>query len=164
VIPEKYLEVAAGRLSDDGVEVTKGQLGGLPVLIGYRSRFRWLWMGTRLHVLTVIATPPGPITGEHLQNFTDAVLDHAIASKGQWRGLQSGVAVIPAMVGEQVSPEAEAFATTRVVKKFAAFAWPVVVDLSTGTVHSHQGRVAIGGIYAGYLRQQIALALPVPSA
>ena len=159
---EDYLSHAAGRLTADGATVSSGQIGGLNAIVGYRSQFRLSWMATHLHLLTVIAAKPDVSAGD-LPAFVDAALDYAKAAKGQWRGLQSGVAVIAALIGHQVDPGAAAYARDQLVRKFAALAWPVVVDLSTGQVHSHQGRVAIGGIYAGYLRQQTAIALPEPA-
>jgi hypothetical protein len=159
---EDYLNLAAGRLTADGATVSSGQIGGLNALVGYRSQFRLAWMATRLHLLTVIAAKPH-VSAADVPAFVDAALDHAKAEKGRWRGLQSGVAVIAALIGQQVDPSAAAFARDQLVRKFAVIGWPAVVDLSTGQVHSHQGRVAIGGIYAGYLRQQTAVALPEPA-
>jgi hypothetical protein len=159
---EDYLTVAASRLTADGAAVSSGRIGGLDAVVGYRSQFRLAWMATRLHLFTVIAAKP-EVSGGDLSAFVDAALDHAKAAKGQWRGLQSGVAVIAALIGQQVDPSVAAFARHQLVRKFAAVAWPAVVDLSTGQVHSHQGRVAIGGIYAHYLRQQTAIALPEPA-
>lgn len=159
---EDYRALVSSRLTADGATVSHGQIGGLDVLVGYRSQFRLTWLATRLHLLTVVATKPYVSAGD-LAAFVDAALDHAKAEKGRWRGLQSGVAVIAALIGQQVDPGESAFARDRLVRKFAAVAWPAVVDLGARQVHSHQGRVAIGGIYAGYLRQQTAVALPEPA-
>ena len=46
------------------------------------------------------------------------------------------------------------------MRDFAAFAWPVAVDVSTGDRFSHEGRPALGAIYTGWMREQIAFATP----
>lgn len=158
--PDEYLHLVASRLSAGGAVVNVGQIGGLHTVLGYRSQFRLTWMATRLHLITAVAAAPGPLTAEGLRYFTDAALDYAKSQKGQWRGFQSGVGVIAALVGHQVAPDAAAYANGQLVRKFAAFAWPAAVDLTSRQVYSHTGRVAIGGIYAGYMREQTALALP----
>ena len=76
------------------------QIGGLNAIVGYRSHFRLAWMATRLHLLTVIVAKPH-VAAADVPAFVDAALDHAKAEKGQWRGLQSGVAVIAALVGQE---------------------------------------------------------------
>ena len=76
------------------------------------------------------------------------------------RGAQSGVAAITVLVGESVDEAAAQYARKELVRHFAAFAWPVTVDLSTGERSSHVGRPAIGAVFTGWMRQQIAATLP----
>lgn len=158
---DEYLAGVAERLGAGGATVTTEYFRGVPAVVGHRSEFRLRWMATKLNLFTVaIATPS--VSAESLRLFSEDVLDFATAKKGQFRGFQNGLAVIPVQVSEQVAPDAVALAESKIVKRFSAFAWPAVVDLSAGTVHRHQGRVAIGGVYASWMRQQTDLALTPP--
>lgn len=156
--PDEYLSLVAERLRADGAQVTTEYFRGVPAVVGYRPQFRLRWMATRLNLFTVVLPEP-LITPERLKHFSEEVLDYATSQKGQFRGLQNGVAAIPVQVGSQVNPEAVEFAEGQLIRRFSAFAWPAVVDLSTGRVHSHKGRAIIGGIYASWMRQQTAIAL-----
>jgi hypothetical protein len=64
------------------------------------------------------------------------------------------------MLGTQVGPDAVAMAKDKLIRRFSAFAWPTVVDLATGEIHRHEGRVMLGGIFASWMHQQISVALP----
>lgn len=156
--PDEYLNGVADRLRADGASVTHEQFGGVDAFVGYRSQFRLRWMATKLNLFTVVVSQPS-ITADGLQQYAKDVLDFANSQKGRFRGLQNGVAAIPVQVGSEIETGAIAFAESKIVKRFAAFAWPAVVDLSTGGVHRHQGRVALGAVYASWMRQQTDLAL-----
>lgn len=156
--PEEYLSLVAERLQADGAEVTTEQFRGVPAVVGYRPQFKLRWMATRLNLFTVVL-PAGRVTPEGIKQFSEEVLDFATSQKGRFRGLQNGVAAIPVQISSQVTPEAIELAQSKLIRRFSAFAWPAVVDLSTGKVHSHRGRVAVGGIYASWMRQQTAVAL-----
>jgi hypothetical protein len=156
--PEEYLNLVAERLQADGAEVTTEYFRGVPAVVGYRPQFKLRWMATRLNLFTVVL-PTERVTPAGLKQFSEEALDFATSQKGRFRGVQNGVGAIAVQVCPQATPEAIDFARTTLVRRFSAFAWPAVVDLSTGTVHSHQGRVVVGGIYASWMRQQTAVAL-----
>jgi hypothetical protein len=156
--PEEYLTLVAERLQADGAAVTTEYFRGVPAVVGYRSQFRLRWLATRLHLFTIALSAPR-VTPEGLKQFCEEALDFANSQKGRFRGLQNGIAVIPVQIASQINPEAITFAQTTLIRRFSAFAWPAVVDLSTGRVHSHQGRVLLGGIYGPWMRQQTAVAL-----
>lgn len=157
--PDEYLDAAAERLRVDGAEVSTAQMRGLTALVGYRSDFRWRWAATRLHLFTVLINVPS-VTAAELELFAGDALDFALSQKGHYRGFQSGVAAIPVLISSRVDPDAVTFANTRLIRRFAAMAWPVAVDLSLQRSYRHEGRVAMGGIYASWMRQQTTVALP----
>lgn len=160
--PDQYLELVAKRLQDGGAEVSSEDVGGTTVLVGYRPRFRLAWMATRLHLFTVVA-PVQTVTLDGLTRFTQDALTYAIKRKGRLRGLQTGVAAIPVMVGVAVEPAAAAYAQHQLLKRWSAFAWPAAVDLSSRRSFRHEGRVVVGGLYANWMRTQSELATPEPS-
>ena len=158
----RYLDLVRTRLEDDGAAVSSATIGGSQALVGYRSRFRLAWWATRLHLFTVASEVPS-VTAEGLEQFTRDALAYAVSAKGRLRGLQTGVATIAVLVGTTVDPAAVAYAQDELPKRWGAFAWPTAVDLTAKVVHRHEGRVVVGGTYAGWLRSQTAVALPDPT-
>ena len=101
---------------------------------------------------------------DYLSTLPDKLRDRLIPGrkKGRFRGLQNGVAVIPATVASEVQPAAIEVATGQLIRRWAAFAWPTLVDTSAGHVYRHEGQVTIGGLYANWMRLQIAQIFPQP--
>ena len=155
----QYRALVEARMVENGYQVQHSDPTGL---LGYRRQFRLRWMATTLHLLVNVAVAD-VVTGAQLGQFTQATLEHAKAVKGDLRGFQSGVAAITAVIGHEVGESAATFARDTIVKGFAAFAWPVVVDLSAGTRISHVGRPVLGAVYTSWMRQQIDLLLPAPA-
>ncbi|MEU7610898.1 levansucrase [Micromonospora sp. NPDC049204] len=155
-----YLTAAGERLRSDRCEVWTENWGGVPVLIGHRGDFRMRWMATKLHLFTV-AAPATLVTADALQRFTATAMDYVLARKGQLRGLQTGVAVFPALVGVQVDPAASAWAQGGQQVKFAAVARPVAVEVGSGTASAYRGNPVLGFIYAAHLRNKLNTYFPV---
>ena len=155
----QYVDDISSSLRTAGYEVGMHAIGGMPALTGYRSDFKLQWMASRLHTFVTVRSVPVVTVGE-LEAFAQASLEYTKAAKGAMRGVQSGVAAIAVLVGESVEEDAAQYARKQLVRNFAAFAWPVTVDLSTGERSSHRGRPTIGAIFTGWMRKQIATALP----
>jgi len=71
--------------------------------------------------------------------------------------------MITVAVSDKVDESAFEVARKELVRGYAAFAWPVVVDLASGRREFHVGRPKIGFIFNGWMRQQIDVAAPTPS-
>src|ERR1700677_2208559 len=127
--PSEYLEETRARLRRDGNEVAEVQFSGGPVVVGYQSKFRLRWLATKLHLFTIVACAPA-VTAELLQRITAESFSYANNMKGTFRGLQSGFAVVPAVVSEHVLPDARQLVERRPAHHWAALTLPVVVDLS----------------------------------
>lgn len=158
--PEEYRDAVEARMPAAGYTV---QQTGAFGLIGYRKDFKLRWAASTLHLLVHVATVPH-VTADALEQYTRGALEHAKATRGQMRGLQSGVAVITSLVGASADEAAHAYATSQVVKGYAAFAWPTVVDLETGVRSSHAGRPILGAFFTGWMRAQVDALLPQPDA
>lgn len=156
VTPQEYVDAVGGRLRDGGAAVSLQTLAGGEAVVGYRSEFRWQWLATKLHLFTVVLIVP-EVTASALEDFSNEVLTYGIRRKGRFRGAQIGVAAIPVLVASVVEPAAAAYARDVLIRRWSAFAWPAVVDLGRNTVSTHEGTVQVGGIYAGYMREQTAL-------
>lgn len=158
--PVGYQSLVQERLVTSGYTLMSTPPWGL---VGHRKDFRLRWMATTLHLLVHVTTT-AHVTADGLAQFTRSALDHAEAAHGQLRGLQSGVAVIAAVVGESADEDAHAYALREIRKEMAAFAWPVLVDLNAGVRSSHAGSPVIGAVYTSWMRRQIETLLPQPDA
>lgn len=156
---DAYIQATGARLAADGCEVRTEDWHGIPVLVGYRADFRLRWMATKLHLLTVVA-PASAVTQHDLEAFTSTAFDYAQARKGQLRGLQSGVAVLPALVGTHIDPAAAGWAGQKQLVRFGSVARPVAVDVTTGAVACFRGTAALGFVYSGHLRRKLDLYFP----
>lgn len=156
--PLEYRAAVESRMVAAGYQIQQSDAYGL---IGYRKEFKLRWMASTLHLLVHVTAVP-QVTGQGLMEHTQAALEHAKARRGEMRGLQSGVAVITAVVGETADEAAHDYARREIVKGFAAFAWPTVVDLGAGVRTSHVGRPVIGAVFTPWMRQQIETVLPQP--
>jgi len=126
---------------------------GRDALVGRTSEFKLLrWMATKLHTFLVAAPFPAGVTAAELDTFMGAALQHASSNKGGLpRGFQTGVAAIVVAVTQRPSPEAVAWATKVHGRNFAAFPWPVLVDIESHTA-VQPNRMVIGGLYSSYLK------------
>lgn len=155
---QEYMDAVADRLQGDGTTVSMELLPRGEALVGYRSQFRLRWMATKVNLFTVVRVSP-EVTVSALEDFTNEALDYGVKLKDRFRGLQTGVAAIPVLIGDRVEPAASDYARTVLLRRLAAFAWPAVVDLEREVVSTHEGSVTVGGMYASWMRDRTALAL-----
>jgi hypothetical protein len=157
---DQFLNDAAARLTSNGYTVTSNaQVGAHAALVGQISEFRWRWMATRVHLFVAVRAVD-EVTIDELDRFTRDTLDYADAAKGKMRGFQSGVAGIGVLVGNSVHDGAARFAEREIVRRYAAFAWPVAVDATTQQVWEHTGRPGVGAVFTSWMRQQIQIIAP----
>jgi hypothetical protein len=158
--------VAIGRaLARHGYDVAADTVDGLPVVVGRRSDFRLRWMAVRLHTFVVVArfrTDLVPPASPVLERFLDASCAYAAAHKGGLpRGLQTGTAAVAVAVVDDGDDGARAWADHPHGRRFAAMAYPVAVEASTGRV-THPPRMMVGAVFNGHLRR-IAEAIVAPA-
>jgi hypothetical protein len=116
-------------------------------------------MATKMHLFTIVA-PATSISQSAIEAFANSALDYVVARKGQLRGLQSGVAAFPALVGTQVDPQAEAWAQQTQRVRFAAMARPVVANAITGTAAAFRGNAVLGFLYSAHFRRKLNAYFP----
>lgn len=161
---QQYLRNVEARLAEGGFAVTPhADLGGGTACVGHRSEFTWLAM-SRMHLFFCVEAVD-TVTSGGLEEFAQRAVGYANAQKGALRGLQSGLAVVPVQIGAAVQEDARHFAQHQLVRKFAAFAWPVAVDATQEVAYRHLGRPTIGAAFTGWMRRQVdAITLePVPA-
>lgn len=161
--PDVYLDVVRQLMAADGCEVTQERVGSMPTMVGYRRQMRAL---TRMHIFTAVAQTDR-VDEAGLRDFVEAVVNLGVERKGQWRGMQSGVIVLPVLVAKTV--EAGATALTQKAYRlnlagFAAMAQPAIVDLTADEVWTFRGTRLWGYAYNALIKQKYATYLPKPSA
>jgi hypothetical protein len=156
---ESCLEAVRARLATDGCTVTAEHLGSTPVTVGYKAQFKAL---TKMHIFTVAAAVER-VDETAVRSFTDAVTQLARNRKGQWRGAQSGVLVLPILIASVVDPSAIVLTAKPYrlhLDGFAVMANPAIVDATSGAVHTFRGRRIWGYVYNGMIKKKLALYLP----
>ena len=138
--PENYVHTVGARLEAGGFEISRPDLPGGTALVGFRSEFRWRWLATKVN----------------------ESLDYGVRQKGRGRGLQADVAVIPGLVAQEPEDATVYAATENLITRFAAFAWPTLVDCTAHQVYRNDGPVVAGRPYATWMRHQIAEPFPEP--
>lgn len=157
-----YISAIRDRMTRGGYDTHTGALPPGAVILGHRAEFRWAWYATRLHLFVAVKQLRSA-TRNDLQDFTAETLAAGKRAKGRLRGLQNGVGAIAVLVADHVDTDAARFAETELVRQFAAFAWPVTVDLSTGQRVAHIGKPRIGHIYNSWMQEQLDGVIPAPS-
>lgn len=160
--PDDYLEETRARLSRDGNKVAEVQFPGGPVVVGSQAKFRLRWFATKLNLFTVVASVP-QVTVDTLMRFTTDSIAYADRLKGRFKGQQTGIGVIPALVSDRVLPDARQLAEARPAKYRAIVVFPVVVDLATNATYSYSGPMLAGSIYRAWVRERISVTLPPPT-
>ncbi|MFI6761436.1 levansucrase [Micromonospora sp. NPDC050417] len=159
--PQAYLQSLSERLTADGCSVSRQDWNGFPVVVGRRSDFRIQWMATKLHLVTV-AADVSRISAESIESFTTNAMEYA--KRDVLRGMQSGVAVFPTLISDEVEPAASQWAAQRQRIGFAAMGRPVVVDTARGTTSCFRGTTALGLIYSSHIRRKLGLYFPPETA
>ncbi|GIF49377.1 hypothetical protein Afe04nite_39160 [Asanoa ferruginea] len=90
----------------------------------------------------------------------------AVERKGQWRGMQSGVIVLPVLVAE--SADAGAVAISQRPHRlnlggFAVMAQPAIVDLAAGRSHIFRGTRLWGYAFNALIKRTLSSYLPDPA-
>ncbi|NYT93922.1 hypothetical protein [Salinispora sp. H7-4] len=163
VARDAYVATVRQRLVADGCAVTDERLGAAPVVVGYRSQVRLL---ARIHVFTVVAKMDR-VQERDLRTFVDDVVRLGLDRKGQWRGVQSGVLVLPVLVTEAADPAATALTRQAYRLNLAGFgvmAQPAVVDVRAGRVWTFRGTRIWGYAYNSLIKKKYQTYLPEPSA
>lgn len=125
---------------------------GRPSVIARRSDFKVKWFATRLHTFLIATSFVSTPAADELDVFLRGSREHAVANKGGLpRGLQTGTAAIAAALVPEVPPGLSEWARRSHARRFAAITFPVLADLSTGSL-VHPERMVVGGIYRRHLR------------
>jgi hypothetical protein len=151
------------RLTEDGCKVWTDQVGGRPALVGHRVNLLPQMLFSRIHLYTVAADLER-VTGDDVWGFATEVSRYVKSTSNSLRGLQSGIAVFSVLISPNVTRDAIEASSRKAPVRFALRVQPVVVDASTGAVHTNRKGQLIGLMMNGHLRRKVNLYLPVPAA
>ena len=159
----KYgLDELSRRLTEDGCEVRTDHVGGRPALVGHRVDFL-PQMLSRIHLYTVAADLER-ITGDDVWGFATEVSRYVKSTSNSLRGMQSGIAAFSVLISPNVTRDAIEASSGKAPVRFALRVQPLVVDASTGAVHTNRKGQLFGFMMNGHLRRKVNLYLPVPAA
>lgn len=131
---------------------------GKPSMVGYEKKFRWAWMATQLNTF-VVASDFGneEVTVQTIETHLTEAFAYAKKNYKGWpRGLQSGMGVISIIISTNLSESAKEYChKLSSGKKWAGFTIPVVINGSTGEVHSFDKKPMWGAIYYPHFRTMI---------
>lgn len=129
-----------------------------PTVIGYEKKFRWAWMATQLNTF-VVASDFGSeeVTPETIEKHLSVAFEYAKNHYKGWpRGFQSGLGVISVLVSTNLTKEAIDYChKLSSGKKWAGFTIPVLIDGTSGEVHSFDKKPMWGAIYYPHFRAMI---------
>ncbi|MEO3819626.1 hypothetical protein [Plantactinospora sp. B24E8] len=117
-----------------------------------------------MHVFVVVAKADR--VGEaDLDAFVKAAVNLAVERKGNWRGMQSGLIVLPVLVS--TAADAGAVALTNKAYRlnsggFAVIAQPAIVDVGEGKVWTFRGTRIWGYAFNSLIKQKYVAYLPEP--
>lgn len=149
------------RLESQSILFSEDQVHGRPTVIGYDKRFKWRWFATQLNTFIVaIDFGNDPVTVATIEAALIDSFAYAKQNYNGWpRGLQSGLGVITILVSSRIDQRAIEYCRELTSgKKWAGFVVPVVIDSSTGQVHSFNRNPIWGRIYYPYFKDLIAKA------
>jgi hypothetical protein len=158
---DAYVSTVHDRMISGGYATSTEILPGGPALIGYRWDFRLSWAATKLHLFVAVKASTA-VSRDDIHTFTAEALTYAKRTKGRFRGMQTGVGVIAVLISNHVDARAKHFAQHDLIRQFAAFAWPVIIDLDNTHIYSQTGNPTVGSLYNNWMREQIAATLPNP--
>ena len=147
------------RLQSQSILFSEVQIQGRPTVIGYEKKFNWRWYATQLNTfLIAIDFGNDPVDVANLEAALTDSFDYAKRNYSGWpRGLQSALGVVTILVSSHIEkPAVEYCRELKVGKKWAGFAVPVVIDSSTGEVHSFSRNPIWGRVYYPHLKDLIA--------
>lgn len=139
------------QLEADGNQVTTVQLNCGQVIVGYQGKFSMNWFATKLHLFTVVLQAD-KADAPLLQQLTDEAIEYAKQQKGTFRGLQTGLAVIPAIIAKQASEDVLQAVQQRPPKMFALMLFPLIITSSK--LYTYTGNIIVGTVYAPWIRQR----------
>jgi hypothetical protein len=157
------LDELARRLTEDGCEVRTDQVGGRPALVGHRVNLLPQMLFSRIHLYTVAADLER-VTGDDVWGFATEVSRYVKSTSNSLRGIQSGIAVFSVLISPNVTRDAIEASLGKAPIRFALRVQPVVVEASTGAVHTNRKGQFFGFMMNGHLRRKANLYLPVPAA
>jgi hypothetical protein len=172
---DEFMAGMRTRLIADGNKLSTHQmvLGGQPflrgeVLVAHRSAVRGLG---KMDLFTAVLALPSttPLTPDLLTEFKLKAKDYGLANVGQQAGFKLGLAVVPILVSEHVTPAVRAAALAQRPGKYGlgggsrfnpgAFVWAAVADLAVSQSLYYTGWFIIGRIGSEFVREKMLLAL-----
>jgi len=150
--PAEVVDHIAERLASSGYKTKRVKLAGHDALVGRRSDFRLKWFATRLHTFVIVFIV-ADLDVEIAEALTAASQEYAIKHKeGLPRGLQTGSAAVSVFLSRESRPNVHHWFSAEPTRSFAAFRFPLLIELDSWTPIYFRGRALWGAVYMQHLR------------
>ena len=139
-------DAALKSFAEKVAQATGQQLAWIPELGCYQFNTKsWGALAVKMHHYFFIARNDAA-TAADFDAYTQACVDWGLKHyEGFARGMQKGVAIYPVLLQASASAEVVAYTKQKPERHWAAFALPVAVDLSAGTI-SYLDKTPIWGL------------------
>lgn len=158
--PAEIAQRLSQRLTETGFTVRPAAPEAAPLAlpsdIGHKRIMHWPSLASQ-HVFVAVGLAERS-RGAEFESYASSVLEYACHNKpGLPRGFQTGVIGIGVLVVPEIDgPSRQAVAERMTPKRWAALSAAAIVDASTGTIHTYQGRRVIGGAYSKMIRTAVS--------
>ncbi len=159
--PNAYLSVVAQRIQAQKGTVQQTQVGPLSALVGDVYSASVAAMGNLR--LCVVAVALADVNAFVVRDFTAHANQFAMRSTMGTLGFGTALVTAVGFVSPRVTPDAIAAATAKPGMQFAATTRPVVVDLTSGGLHTFTGTQMWGWAMQSTFRRKIFEAFPTPA-
>jgi hypothetical protein len=158
---DTYVSAVVRRLEQACGQVRRARVGPVDSMIGDFYEGSLIARG-HIH-FTVVIAPLATVNGHAVRDFARHVHQWAIRSTHQVPGGRTEVVNFAALVSPQVHPDAVSAAVAKPPLQAVGTTRPVVIDLTTGQVHTFTGTRFLGWALQDTIRAKRHLFLPPPA-
>jgi hypothetical protein len=159
--PNAYLSVVAQRIRANHGNVQQAQVGPVPALVGDVYSSSLAAMGN-LRLCVVAAALP-EVNAFVVRDFALHASQFATRTTQGTLGFGTALLTVVGFVSHRVAPDAVAAATAKPGMQFAATTRPVVVDLTSGQLHTFTGTQLWGLAMQNTFKRKVFETFPMPA-
>ncbi len=156
---DAYLAAVAQRIQFGRGQLYQAQIGPLTALVG--NIFDGVGPMGQMHTCVIAAGLP-EVNGFIVQDFALRASQHAAQATTGIKGFGTAVVTLVGLVSPVVRPDAVPVAVRKPAMEWGGSTRPVVVDLTTGQIHTFTGTQLNGWMLQGAIRSKTQMMFPPP--
>jgi hypothetical protein len=159
--PNAYLSVVAQRIRGSHGNVQQAQVGPVQAMVGDVYSSSLVAMGNLRLCVVAVALPE--VTGFVVRDLGAHASQFATRTTQGTLGFGTALLTVVGLISHRVTPDAAAAANAKPGIQFAASTRPVVVDLTTGALHTYTGTQLWGLAMQNTFKRKVAETFPTPA-